>query len=223
MTSITPVTSTTTTNSQTQESTAALSSDFDTFLKMLTAQIQNQDPLNPMDSSDYAVQLATFSGVEQQVQTNDLLRELTSSSMSEISNFAGWVGMEALAEGPVSFDGTPVAVQFDLPAGSAKAELVVSDTNGDEIYRKNITGETSPYDWTGVSATGAKLTSDKYYLHIESTDAAGDTTEAPVTSFARVVELRDGTNGPEIVLAHGGAISVNDVTALREAQAATEG
>ena len=47
-----------------------LSSDFETFLKMLTVQLENQDPLNPVDSADYAVQLATFSGVEQQVQTN---------------------------------------------------------------------------------------------------------------------------------------------------------
>jgi flagellar basal-body rod modification protein FlgD len=52
---------------------AKISSDFETFLKMLTVQMQNQDPLNPVDSSDYATQLATFSGVEQQVQTNDLL------------------------------------------------------------------------------------------------------------------------------------------------------
>ena len=42
--------------------------DFQTFLKMLTTQIKNQDPLNPMEGSDFAVQLATFSGVEQQVQ-----------------------------------------------------------------------------------------------------------------------------------------------------------
>ena len=46
-------------------SAAAESSDFETFLKMLTVQMQNQDPLNPVESTDYAVQLATFSGVEQ--------------------------------------------------------------------------------------------------------------------------------------------------------------
>lgn len=50
-----------------------ISSDFQTFLKMLTAQIQNQDPLNPTPSDEFAVQLATFSSVEQQVRTNDLL------------------------------------------------------------------------------------------------------------------------------------------------------
>ena len=52
-----------------------ISSDFETFLRMLTVQMQNQDPLNPIQSSDFAVQLATFSGVEQQVRTNDLLEK----------------------------------------------------------------------------------------------------------------------------------------------------
>jgi flagellar basal-body rod modification protein FlgD len=60
---------TTTTAGQTAASTT-ISSDFDTFLKMLTAQIQNQDPLNPIDSTDYAVQLATFASVEQQTLAN---------------------------------------------------------------------------------------------------------------------------------------------------------
>ena len=68
-------------------SASVISSDFETFLKMLTAQMENQDPLNPMDSADYAVQLATFSSVEQQVLTNDLLQAMTlqlgSSGMAE--------------------------------------------------------------------------------------------------------------------------------------------
>ena len=53
-------------NSQSTAAKAMINSDFETFLKMLTAQMENQDPLNPIESSDYAVQLATFSGVEQQ-------------------------------------------------------------------------------------------------------------------------------------------------------------
>ena len=54
-------------------SKAAVSADFDTFLKMMTTQMKNQDPTKPIDSADYAVQLATFSGVEQQTKTNQLL------------------------------------------------------------------------------------------------------------------------------------------------------
>ncbi len=75
----------------------AISSDFETFLKMLTVQMQNQDPLNPVDSSDYAVQLATFSSVEQQVLTNDILRSLSDQiGGGSIQQLAGWIGMEGL-------------------------------------------------------------------------------------------------------------------------------
>jgi len=50
-------------NATANSSAARITSDFDTFLRMLTVQMQNQDPLNPIDSADYAVQLATFSGI----------------------------------------------------------------------------------------------------------------------------------------------------------------
>ena len=56
----------------------ALDADFTMFLKLLTTQLKNQDPLNPTDSSQFAVQLATFSGVEQQTKTNTLLSSIES-------------------------------------------------------------------------------------------------------------------------------------------------
>lgn len=66
----------------TGQQTDGIISDFDTFLRMLTVQMQNQDPLNPVDSTDYATQLATFSQVEQAVLTNDLLKSLTTQLTS---------------------------------------------------------------------------------------------------------------------------------------------
>ena len=72
-----------------------LTSDFETFLRMLTVQMQNQDPLNPVDSSDYATQLATFSGVEQQVLTNDLLKSIAGTfGQGGTAQYAQWVGKE---------------------------------------------------------------------------------------------------------------------------------
>ena len=82
-----------------------INSDFETFLKMLTTQLKNQDPLNPIESSDFAVQLATFSSVEQQVMTNDLLTGL-SGQMGQMgmAQLASWVGMEERAPMPAQFD-----------------------------------------------------------------------------------------------------------------------
>ena len=94
---------------QTQISNAdesnGLASDFDTFLQLLTAQIRNQDPLNPADSTEFVAQLATFSNVEQAVQTNDLLKEMSSQmSLQNMSEMSSLVGIEALAVIPVPVD-----------------------------------------------------------------------------------------------------------------------
>ena len=75
-----PVTTPTVQTDQ-QQAAAVLSSDFETFLQMLTAQARYQDPLEPIDSSEYASQLAQFSMVEQQVLSNDLLTSLTNASL----------------------------------------------------------------------------------------------------------------------------------------------
>ena len=73
-----------------------ISADFETFLRMLAVQMENQDPLNPVDSSDYATQLATFSGVEQAVRSNDLLTNLSAQmNLSGMGEMAAWVGKEA--------------------------------------------------------------------------------------------------------------------------------
>lgn len=78
-----------------KESSSVLSSDFETFLKMLTVQAKYQDPLEPIDSSEYSAQLAQFSSVEQQVLTNDLLTALTGQlGGSGMAQFASWIGME---------------------------------------------------------------------------------------------------------------------------------
>ena len=83
-----------------------LGSDFEVFLQMLTAQAQYQDPLEPMDNSEYAAQLAQFSMVEQQVMTNDLMEQLmTTLGANNMSSAANWIGMEALVQGPVQYDG----------------------------------------------------------------------------------------------------------------------
>ena len=66
------------------------------FFKMLTAQIQNQDPMNPIDSSDYATQLATFSSVEQQVLANSYLENIQNAlSSSSLASVADWIGKSA--------------------------------------------------------------------------------------------------------------------------------
>jgi flagellar basal-body rod modification protein FlgD len=195
-----------------------VSSDYETFLKMLTAQIQNQDPLNPIQSSDYAVQLATFSGVEQQVKTNDLLSALTEKiGGSGLSGIAGWVGREARADGPVAFDGTaPVTLSLQPATRADQAVLVTLDRSGATVMRQPVPVAGGDFDWTGIAANGTKLPPGSYSFRLESYRGGlqvGDPAKVP--SYRAVSEVRMGTSGAEVVFADGTAVLASSVTGIR--------
>ena len=192
-----------------------IGSDFETFLKMLTAQIQNQDPLNPMDSSDYAVQLATFSSVEQQVLTNELLKTMGGGA-GGLASYAGWVGMEARQDGPLVFDGDPVTLGLNVPDDAVKTELIVATTDGTVLDRVDVTGAGAELVWTGKSAGGSPLLTGNYMVETASTRADGSVSRSPVSSYAPVTEVRSGPDGVEIVFANGAAVPPDTVTALRQ-------
>lgn len=196
--------------------TAALSSDFDTFLKMLTAQARYQDPLEPIDSSEYAAQLAQFSMVEQQVLTNDSLAALTSQiGTQNIASLAGLVGMEARSSAPVHFDGAPVTI-YPTPAAVADAaNLVVRSVDGLVLDRRPIAVSDAPIQWDGTGAQGLPLDHGHYALSVES--LAGDSvlTETPIESYAAVTEAQNRGGQTVVLLAGGQAVETGAIAALR--------
>lgn len=197
-----------------------ISSDFDTFLKMLTAQMQNQDPLNPIDSTDYATQLATFSGVEQQARTNELLASLGGQmAVLGMSQLAGWVGQEARAEAPVWMDGDPVTMQLSPAIGADSAVLVVRDSSGALVSREDVPVEAGLYDWLGGDAAGDPLPDGAYSLSLESFSGETLLGEAPIESYARIIEARNGPAGAMLVLEGGIEVLSSKITALRVPEA----
>lgn len=212
-------TSAATTSAQTTPK-GAISSDFETFLLMLTTQMQNQDPLNPIDSADYAVQLATFSGVEQQVKTNDLLESLAAKmGLMGMTQLAGWVGMEARAATPAYYDGQPVTLAPIPAAHAASAQLVVTDATGQEVERGAIAVSADPVQWSGLNSTGQPYPAGLYSFRLESYDGNGALMgEDMVDVYARISEARGEANGTVLVLRGGVTVLSDDVTALREPQ-----
>ena len=195
---------------------SALSSDFETFLRMLTTQLENQDPLNPIESSDYAVQLATFSGVEQQVRTNDLLEEMINgNSPTGLGEVAGWVGMEARVAGTVRFDGTPVTLAPNIDTTSDAAFLVVRDTNGQFVSREQLPLNASTVLWAGTSGTGSPLPSGDYSFEVESVTDGEVTSINQIEYYSLITEARLGNDGIDLVLNGGATVSAENVQALR--------
>lgn len=193
-----------------------VTSDFNTFLKMLTVQMQNQNPLDPIDSADYAVQLATFSGVEQQVRTNELLGALSGQlALSGLAEMAGWVGRDARAPMQARFDGAPVGL-FPAPDPSADAaELVVRDDQGREVARHSIPPEGGPIEWAGVGDDGTPLPRGLYGFEVVSLLRGEVIGTAPAEVYGTVTEVRSGPEGAVIVMEGGVTVPASQVTALR--------
>lgn len=196
----------------------ALTSDFETFLRMLTVQMQNQDPLNPVDSSDYAVQLATFSGVEQSVRTNQLLEGMAGQfTLLGMAQLSGWIGQEAKSSAGVGYSGQPTTVSFAADAKADRAVLVVRDASGAVMAREEVPPRSKDYRWLGGNAQGDPLPNGTYQLSLESYQAGALIGTTPVEGFARVTEVRNGATGPVLILDGGKSVEASKVTALRQA------
>lgn len=211
-------TASTTTTTQTG-SAATSASDYQTFLNMLTTQLQYQDPLNPMDSSDFAVQLATFSGVEQQTQTNQLLESMIASfDMMGMAQLAGWIGNEARVAAPAWVDGAPVTISPNPAVGADRAVLVVKDAKGAVVCREDVPVVAGAMEWVGTDATGTPLPEGAYSLTLESYAQDKLLGTGPVEVYGEIIEARGTPEGTMLVLEGGIEVMAEAVTGLRAAR-----
>ncbi|WP_106746749.1 flagellar hook capping FlgD N-terminal domain-containing protein [Yoonia maritima] len=214
---VTSTTGTTTAAIQTTGTTSGVSGDFEMFLQMLTVQMQNQDPLNPVDSTDYATQLATFSGVEQAVMTNDLLKSLSAQlSSGGLADMAAWVGKEARAASPAYFDGEPITLAPNPAVVADKAEVVVRDESGAEVQRFDVPISADPVEWAGVDTGGYPFAEGLYSFELISSLEGEILTEEAVELYSTVTEVR-AQDGETILILDGGvAVATSQVSALRD-------
>lgn len=215
---VTATTTTTTPATATSTATADNKKNYETFLKMMTTQIKNQDPLNPMDSDQLAVQLATFSQVEQQTKTNDLLTQMVSqNNLGAMGQMVGWVGKEAKVSAPVAFDGaTPIAVELAPRTGATKAVLVAKDGQGTVVSQTEVAVKAGTYEWQGRDSDGNALPKGKYSLSLVSSSATGELGTDSLSHYQRVSEVRSGASGVNLFLANGTEVAASSVTAIRE-------
>lgn len=190
--------------------------DFETFLRMLTTQIRNQDPLNPMEGSDFAVQLATFSGVEQQVRTNQLLEQLAGGQRAGLGALASWIGKQVRTTAPVAFDGNPLTLDIRPAAGADRVELVVLDSRGREALREDIGLGAGEVDWAGRTPEGL-LADGLYSFKLVSHRGEDILSTQAVGAYARVTGAEVTADGIRLSLPGGASALEREVTALREA------
>ncbi len=202
------------------QSAATLADNFDTFLTILTAQIQNQDPLEPLDSTQFTQQLVQFSGVEQQIKSNQNLEKLISSSQSSAgAAMAGYLGQVAeINSAGAAFTGSPVAWRFALGKDAASATISVTDQSGKVIYSRAATPDelhagAHDFSWDGKTSKGETAAEGPYYINVKAKDADDGDVDAAYSVLATVSGV-DLTYGEPALTTTAGVFSYSDVLRL---------
>ena len=224
MTQVTPATTgifTGATASQTSGSVDDLGKD--EFLQLMIAQMQNQDPLNPMEDADFIAQLAQFSSLEQMSNIATGIDESNKwdfLQMQSINNVmaAGIIGKEVQANyDGVYFDGSnSPKISFTSNQYAEELQIVITNTNGDAVVTLNESGVDPgkhTYEWDGRDEAGNQVASGQYTVQVVGTSAAGDTFH-PSMKLIGLVEAVTYREGTAYFRVDGVEIPFGDVTTI---------
>jgi flagellar basal-body rod modification protein FlgD len=187
----------------------SLSGNFDTFLRLLTTQLQNQDPLEPMDATKFTEQLVSYSQVEQQIATNDKLNSLISMTWAGIGSTAvSYLDKTVLTSGTKSqLDDGAASWRYTLPSDANTLTIQIKDSSGKVV--RTIAGQQAdktvgPHDftWDGKNDAGAALGEGEYSLSVVARKADSTDITTQINGLGRVTEL--DMSGSEPLLSIGG-------------------
>lgn len=209
-----------------QNSQASLADNFEMFLTLLTEQMKNQDPLDPLDSTQFVNQLVDFSSVEQQIAQNQNLENLLLlQSAAAQSASVGYIGREATALTPdTTLSNGQASWQYVLPRDAETTGLVIRDDNDRIVAR--LPGETSTgthsVNWDGKDTNGTTLADGIYTLEVLSVDSDDTNIDAQIQAAAAVTGI--DLSGNEVVVEMGGIrVPLSSIVSLRQAETANPG
>lgn len=192
-----------------QTALTALSSNFGDFLNMLMTQLQNQDPSSPMDSNEFTQELVSFSGVEQQINTNNSLTQLIQLTQAgELMQGSSMAGKQVeVTSNQLPLQNGSGSVQFTAPAAEPVA-LAISDSSGNIVQTATLNAQAgvNTWNWNGMSSSGVQLPDGAYNVAVYGANAGGSTAALPFTVGGTVTGVQSTpSNGMQLQL---GALGV---------------
>jgi flagellar basal-body rod modification protein FlgD len=190
----------TSTSTSTTTTSAGLADNFQTFLTLLTTQLQNQNPLDPLDTNQFTQQLVQFAGVEQQLKSNDQLKALLElEKTAQSTNALIYVGANVAVDGSTQkFDGSAT---WNLKAEkSATSAITITNSTGQTVYSGNFTlnkGNAS-FVWDGKGNDGVQHPAGTYKLTATAKDSTGKDV-AIATEIQGIVDSVDLTASPPLL------------------------
>lgn len=200
-------------------SVTGLADNFDTFLTLLTTQLQNQDPLSPLESNEFTQQLVQFSQVEQSIATNtNLEKVLGLLGSNNVASNVAYIGKDVMVAGGSNglADGK-ANWRYTVPAGATEVSLTIEDSSGKLVYAGS--GEVATgghtFEWDGKDNGGEQLQDGGYVLKVSAVDGNGEVLPTDVAALGRVTGVQTGDNGTELLIG-GIAVSTDDVLQVTE-------
>lgn len=205
--------------SQATKSGNRLAKDFDTFLVLLTTQLQQQDPLEPLKSNEFTQQLVQFTGVEQAIATNQNLESVIKLlSGDSVANLVGFIGNTVTAAGDSTALVDGVAEwQYTLEGNADTTALVITDAAGKIVFETagEISSGAHGLVWDGRDNLGAPLPDGTYTLAVTARTAT-DTLVASSTAIQGRVTAIEMTGGEATLVVNGLRIPLGSVSAISE-------
>jgi flagellar basal-body rod modification protein FlgD len=213
----TPVSSSSSSNSLSSTTGGTLAGNFQTFLTLLTTQLQNQNPLDPLDTNQFTQQLVQFAGVEQQLKTNDQLTTLVSLQQTAQSTQAlGFVGKTAVVDGSTTaLTNSAATWSLGVPTNS-NVSISITNSSGQTVYSNNYSvkaGQNQTFGWDGKGNDGTQWPDGQYKLTATATDTTGNTV-AVTTQIQGVVNSVDLTQSPPLLSIGGQTYTVSQVKSI---------
>jgi flagellar basal-body rod modification protein FlgD len=191
-------------------------SDFQTFLTLLTTQLKNQDPLKPLESTEFVAQLASFSAVEQQVRANDRLDRIVEVLAGGTADgLAAWIGKEVRAPAKASYAGVPVEVEVAADPEADRAVLVVRNDFDKVVARRAVDPAETSVLWDGQNEAGQGQAHGLYSFELESYRGEELIGGEPGRILSTVTEVRFEDGTPRLVLEGGSQVAIDEITAIR--------
>lgn len=203
-----------------------LNADFNFFLKMLTTQLQHQDPSEPMDVSQMTQQITQFSQVEQQVQTNTKLEALlksnaTMTQQSQLSTAAGYIGREIETPGSSGqVYGGQGAFTYVLPENAGEAEIVIKNAEGAIVFQGAASRNKGRNImlWDGINSSTNKQEPDGIYsMTVTAKSHAGEALKVEPRATWLVGGFETDTDGNILLNVDKVTVKYTDVMTVRPA------
>ncbi|MGU9981039.1 flagellar hook assembly protein FlgD [Phreatobacter sp. HK31-P] len=195
--------SNTTTTSATGTAQSRLSNNFDTFLQLLTTQLKNQDPTQPMDANQFTQQLVQYSQVEQQIATNSKLDNMIAAfTGNQTTTSLGYLGKTVTYDASTVSPTSTGATWTFTPAQSGEYTVRIRDSSGVVVQEKKVSltaNQSSEYQWDGKRSDGQSMGSQPYTMELYSGTGTA-TTQVAVTHKGQVSAVDMSTGTPRVTV-----------------------